>query len=157
MKIGWSQLTFTPNDEAIATLEKSWGSVIGEPFTPLLFSILGDMYYESNNGVYWLNTGAGGTSRVADSSEEFQSLLGTELIDEWFLPPLVEQLYAAGKIPGPGCCYTPAILPVFAEGKYTVANLSPVSGKEHFALTAEVHSQIRPLADGTKVKLVLGE
>ena len=157
MKIGWSQLTFTPNDEAIATLEKSWGSVISEPFTPLLFSIFGDMFYQSSTGVYWLNTGAGETSRVADNSEEFQSLLRTDLIDEWFLPALVEQLHAAGKIPGPGCCYTPAILPVFAEGKYTVANLNPVSGKEHFALTAEVHSQIRPLANGTKVKLALGE
>ena len=153
MKLGWSQLTFTPNDEAIAALKASWGEVIGEPFTPLLFSALGDVFYQSQSGVYWLNIGAGEASRIADSPEQFQSLLLTDAADEWFLPLLVEQLYAAGKVPAPGYCYTPVILPVFTEGKYTVTNLNPVPAKEHFEVTAHVHSQIRSLPEGARVKL----
>ena len=157
MKVGWPELVFTPDDDAIVALSASWGAAIGEPFTPLLFSVLGDMFYQSQSGVYWLNTGAGEISRVADSKEIFQSLLRTDIVDEWFLPPLVEQLYAAGKIPPPGYCYTPIILPIFAEGKYTVSNLNPVPGREHFAVTAEIHSQIRSLPDGAKVTLSVAE
>jgi hypothetical protein len=140
MKIGWPQLTFTPDSDALDALSNDWGAVIGESYTPLLFSVLGDVFYQAASGVHWLNTGACKTTWVADTVEQFQSLLATELADEWFLPPLVEQLYAAGKIPKPGYCYTPVILPVFVQGKYTVSNLNPVPGKEHFALTAQVHS-----------------
>ncbi|OOG55861.1 hypothetical protein B0E47_08355 [Rhodanobacter sp. B05] len=157
MKIGWPQLTFTPDSDALDALSNGWGEVIGEPYTPLLFSVLGDVFYQAASGVYWLNTGACETTHVADTVAQFQSHLATELADEWFLPPLVEQLYAAGKIPKPGYCYTPVILPVFVEGKYTVSNLNPVPGKEHFALTAEVHSQIRSLPNGTSVRLSVGE
>jgi hypothetical protein len=157
MKLGWSQLTFTPDEDALAALRASWGAVIGEPFTPLLFSAIGDVFYESASGVYWLNVGAGETSRIADSTEQFQSLLGTEVVNEWFLPSLVEQLYAAGKIPAPGYCYTPVVLPVFAEGAYTVSNLNPVPGKEHFGVTGHVHSQIKSLPEGAKVRLSVSE
>jgi len=156
MKFGWSQLTFTPDDEALAALRTSWGEAIGEPFTPLLFSVLGDVFYQSQAGVFWLNLGAGTISRIADSERQFQSLLLTDITDEWFLPSLVQQLYAAGKVPMPGFCYTPVILPVFAEGKYTVDNFNPVPGREHFELTAYVHSQIRSLPDGARVKFSAG-
>jgi len=156
MKLGWAQLTFTPNDEALAALNTAWGNVIGESFTPLLFSVLGDVFYQSTSGVYWLNVGAGETTLVAKSADHFKSLLLTDVADEWFLPSLVEQLYAAGKVPASGWCYTPVVLPVFAEGKYSVSNLNPVPGKEHFEVTAHVHSQIRSLPEGARVKLSVG-
>jgi hypothetical protein len=157
MQIGWSKLTFTPDSDALDALRSNWSSVIGEQFTPLLFSVFGDVFYQSESGVYWLNTSADELTRIADSKEHFQSLLGTDIVNKWFLPPLVEQLYAAGKIPPPGYCYTPVVLPVFAEGKFTVSNLNPVPAKEHFGLTAEIHSQIRSLPDGTKIELSIGE
>jgi len=157
MKVGWPQLVFTPDADALNELAACWAGLIAEPYTPILFSIFGDMFYVSQSGVHWLDLGAGNISRVADTPEQFQSMLATSRANEWFLPPLVEQLYAAGKIPGPGHCYSPVILPIFKEGKYTVENLNPVPAKEHFAYTASVHSQVKSLASGSKVRLVVSE
>ena len=154
MSVGWSALTFTPDDEAVAVLRSSWGWLLAEPFTPLLFSSLGDMFFESSSGrVYWLNTGTGQVSEVAESAAQFKEMLRTEIANDWFLPPLVEKLRAAGKVAGPGCCYTFATLPVFAEGKYEVSNLNPVPAKEHFSLTGHIHKEIQSLPNGARVKI----
>jgi len=90
---------------------------------------------------------------VADSVLHFESLLNSELADEWFLPNLVGQLHAAGKVPGPDECYTFVTLPIFREGKYEVDNLNPVSAREHYGLTGSMHKRLRDLQDGAQVKI----
>jgi type VI secretion system (T6SS) immunity protein Tdi1 len=154
--VPFSPLTFEPTAEAIEELSDAWAWLLKYPFRPVLFSILGDMFFTRDNGsVWWLNTGAGEVTRVAESVDDFQQKLGTELADEWFLPHLVEQLHAAGKIPEPGECYTYVTLPIFQEGKYVVDNLNPVPADEHFALTGEVHHQIAALPEGARVKVTV--
>lgn len=154
MSIGWSSLTCTPSDEAVEQLAESWGWMLREPFVPVLFSVLGDVFLEPDSGgVWWLNTGTGDLTRVAESVPEFRELLGTELADEWFMPELIARLHAAGKIAGPGQCYTYVTLPVFAEGKYEVANLNPVQAHEHFGLTGHILREIQSLPDGAKVRV----
>jgi hypothetical protein len=119
----------------------------------VLFSIIGDMFFARDDGaVWWLNTGTAEVKRVADSIENFQEHLGTELADDWFLPDLVERLHAAGKLPEEGECYTYVTLPVFAEGKYEVDNLNPVPAAEHFAVTGHIHREIAALPDSAKLK-----
>ncbi len=88
MTLGWSAL-ITPEPDAVAALRASWAWLVPEPFYPLLFSTLGDVFFRSERGdVYWLNTGFGEVSRVADSEQDFQELLATDRAQEWFLPPL---------------------------------------------------------------------
>ena len=154
MSIGWSKLTFTPSDEAVAEFASAWGWLINEPFTPLLFSVLGDVFFQDKSGkVVWLNTGTGELTPIAASEKESKELLATEIVEEWFLPALVQKLHAAGKVPGPGSCYTYVTLPVFAEGKYEVENLNPVPAREHFSVTGHILKEIRSLPDGAKVKI----
>ena len=154
MSIGWSALTFTPDDEALAELRSSWSWRLKEPFVPLLFSTLGDMFFEKSAGdVYWLNTGTGEVTRIADNRDHFRELLAGEMADEWFLPPVVEKLHAAGKVPEPGSCYTFVTLPIFSEGTYSVDNLNVVPAKSHFGLTGHLHQQIAELPSGTKVQI----
>jgi len=122
----------------------------------LLFSTLGDVFFRTEQGdVYWLNTGIGEVSRVADSEDHFRQLLATERVDEWLLPALVEKLHECGKRPSPGHCYTFAILPIFAEGRYEPSNLNAVPAREHFALTGDLHRQLQSLPDGAKVDLTV--
>jgi hypothetical protein len=157
MSIGWSSLTFTPDSEAVKELRRAWAWLAGDSFVPLVFSILGDFFYTTESGgVYWLNMGTAEISPVADTPEEFRALLATETADDWFMPGLVEQLHEAGKIPGPGCCYTYVTLPIFAEGKYEVSNLNPVPAREHFGLTSRIHREIQSLSDWSKVRVVVG-
>ena len=116
--------------------------------------MLGDAFLKSESGnVYWLETGTGDLTRVADSVDSFRDLLKTDLAEDWFLPTLVKALHAAGKIPGPGCCYSFVILPIFKEGKYEVNNLNPISAKEHFSITGMMHKEIHSLPDGATVEI----
>lgn len=154
MSIGWSSLTFTPTDEAVQQLANSWSWLLDEPIVPLLFSTLGDVFFEPDSGgIWWLNTGTAEITRVADSASQFRELLGTEIVDEWFMPGLIEKLHVAGKVPGPGECYTYVTLPIFAEGKYDVENLNPVPAHEHFSLTGHILREIQSLPSGSKVQL----
>src|SRR6266480_6648019 len=70
MGISWGQLTFEPDEETLATFRSSWSWLLREPYTPLLFSTLGDVFLESEGGaVYWLNTGVGSLCQIADSAQ----------------------------------------------------------------------------------------
>jgi hypothetical protein len=159
MGLGWSSLTFTPDAEAVRELRSSWAWLLKDEYIPVLFSVLGDVFFKDlpNGEVKWLNTGTGEVRCIAPSVEQFREMLGTEKAAEWFMPGLVEQLHAAGKIPATGECYTYVTLPVFAEGKYEIANLNAVPAKEHFAVTAHVLREIQGLPEGAKVKLHVAE
>jgi len=153
MSVGWSSLTFEPTDDAIEQLAEAWAWRLKVPFRPVLFSTLGDMFFARDDGaVWWLNTGTAELTRVADSIEHFHERLATDVADEWFLPALIEKLQLAGKMREAGECYTYDTLPIFAEGKYEVDNLNPVSAAEHFELTGHIHRQIAELPDGAKVR-----
>lgn len=153
MPIGWSALTFSPSSEALHSLRTEWSWVLTEDFEPILFSVLGDVFYTtSGGGVFWLNIGTAEVRRVADSVEEFRVALDQNR-ENWLLPSLVEALHREGKIPQPGECYTYAVLPIFNEGKYEPWNFKPVPAESHFALTACIHNQIRSLPDGTEVRI----
>ena len=155
MSISWAALTFTPDEEAVRELRSSWAWLLTGEYTPVLFSILGDAFVQmqATGAVHWLNTGIGESEPVADSIEQFRELLVTEKAAEWFMPELVEQLHAAGKVAGVGQCYTYVTLPVFEEGTYDVENLNAVPAKEHFAITGQVLREIRGFPNGAKVKL----
>ncbi|MGA7437979.1 MAG: T6SS immunity protein Tdi1 domain-containing protein [Luteibacter sp.] len=154
MPLTWKELTCTPDKEAIDALAASWSWCIGDTFTPLLFTALGDMFYETDEGsVFWLNTGTGEVERVADNVEAFNQLLREEIADEWLLPPLVEALIEAGKVCADGECYTYVTLPVFAEGEYTVENFNPVPAREHFEITGSVLHELQDVPDGTNVNI----
>jgi hypothetical protein len=155
MNPSWSSLTFTPNDEAVEQLFASWAWLLQIPFAPVLFSVLGDAFLQSESGeIYWLETGAGELSKVADSIESFRELLKTDLAEDWFLPGLVAELQTAGTIVSPGRCYGFVILPIFKEGKYEVGNLKPISAKEYFSFTGMMHKQLQELPDGATVKII---
>lgn len=90
---------------------------------------------------------------MAEDEDSFRAALAGEQVSEWFLPSLVEALHQSGKRPAAGECYTYAIYPVFAEGKYEVDNFAVVPAREHFALSGDLHQQLAGLADGQKVRL----
>jgi len=154
MKITWKELSFLPSDEALSSLREAWAWLLPQVFEPVMASTLGDIFFQQGGPeIYWLNTGTAEVTRVAASRTEFLELLRTDKADEWFMPDLIEQLNAAGKVLEPDGCYTYVTLPIFSEGKYDVSNLNPVPAAEHFGLTGEIHRQVRNLPDGSKVKL----
>ena len=152
-RIGWSDLTLTPDEASLRTLRQSWNWLLGKDWSPVLFSILGDVFLRHEKQVEWLNTGTGEITAVSEDEEAFREALATERADDWFMPGLVSALHEAGKRPGPGECFTYAIYPIFAEGRYEVANFAVVPAEEHFGRSGDLHRQLSELPDGTQVRL----
>ncbi|MBE7940777.1 MULTISPECIES: T6SS immunity protein Tdi1 domain-containing protein [Ramlibacter] len=150
----WSQLTFDPSPETLAALRKHWAWKLGEDWSPILFSVIGDVFIELPAGsVWWLSTSTGALEQVASQRDEFIRMLETDRADEWFLPGLVDVLHEHGKVPGPDQCYSYAVFPVFAEGGYAAENMTPVAAVEYFGLSGDVHRQIQGLPDGSEVQI----
>ncbi len=105
MEVSWQDLICLPDGEAVAALRKSWNWLLPEPWEPLLFSALGDVFLkQSSEEIFWLNCGTAELSRVAGNSGEFEAILGTAVADNWFMPDLIKELRFEGKIPSTGQC-----------------------------------------------------
>lgn len=154
MKVTWNDLSFLPSDKAIAELKRAWSWLLPKVFKPVMASTLGDVFFQQDgDAIFWLNTGTAEIMQVAGSRVEFLELLKTDKANEWFIPELIEELMAAGKILKPDYCYTYVTLPIFKEGKYNVTNLNPVPAKEHFGATGTLHLQIKDMPNGAKIKI----
>ncbi len=154
----WSQITIQPSDGAVHALRENWRWLLGDAWTPILFSAVGDVFLEVTAGtVWWLSTATGAFEQVAESREQFSELLGGESADEWFLPGLVEVLRSQGKVLAEDQCYTYVVLPIFKEGSFSAENMHPVPAAEHFALSGHMHQSIHNLPDGAQVRVIISD
>ena len=155
-RVGWADLTITPDDETLQAFQNAWSWLLEGVGTPVLFSVWGDVFLDRDGAIFWLNTGIGEISEVASDLDNFRAQLGGNRVDEWFLPDLVGQAHQAGLNPTNGQCFTYLTYPIFAEGKYEVANIRVVPAREHFSLSGDLHEQIARLPDGGKVRITVG-
>ena len=154
----WSQITIHPSEVAINALRESWRWQLGDRWAPIMFSAVGDVFFEVSAGtIWWLSTATGTLEQVAESREHFALLLEGEAVDEWFLPGLVKLLRIQGKELGNDQCYTYAISPVFSGGSFSAENMHPVSAAEHFSLSGHLHESIRKLPDGAQVQVTIND
>lgn len=156
MTLTWNDIAFQLEQSVAQAAASEWSWLVSEPWTPLVCSMVGGVFFEKSNGsVHWLDTGTGLVEPVASNRSEFEEVMKASpaLADEWFLPSLVERLHAAGKKPGAGECYGFTVLPVFAEGKYEVDNMFVVPVMEQFVGMADVHRQISELPEGASVQV----
>ena len=151
--LSWSDLTATPDEEAIAAIRSSWRWLLGDGWTPVLFSVWGDVFLKTDVGIVWLNTGTAELSTIARDEDELRTLLTRDRIQEWFLPSLVASLHADGKRPGVSQCFSYAIYPVFAEGKYESWNFAAVPLREHFEVSGHLHEQLASISDAKQVRM----
>jgi hypothetical protein len=156
MSVRWIDIAFEMPAELVEDARAEWTWLLPDPWTPVLCSKVGGMFVEIPNGeVLWLDCATGSVELAAASVTEFHDICRhkPDIVDVWFLPPLVERLHAAGKIAGPGECYGFTIFPVFAEGKYVPDNMHVASMREVLVGIAHIHKQLSDLPNGTKVQI----
>ena len=152
----WKDIAFQIEPSLALAAAEAWSWLVPEPWSPLVCSMVGGLFFEKPDGaVHWLDTGTGLVESVANSRAHFEEVVRTsaDLVDEWFLPAVVEKLHAAGKKAGAGECYGFVILPVFAEGKYEIDNIFAIPIAEQFVGMADVHRQLSGLPDGATVRV----
>ena len=156
MSIAWRDIAFQLEPEIAREAAAAWAWLVPAPWTPVLCSMVAGIFLEKSNGeVHWLDTGTAFIEKVANTRDEFDEIVQSspDLVEEWFLPGLVEQLLEAGKRPSAGQCYGYTILPIFAEGKYAVDNMFVVPVREQFVGMADIHRQVSELPDGAQVRI----
>lgn len=156
MSITWRDIAFQLESDLAREAAKAWSWLVPEPWEPIICSMVAGVFLVASNGeVHWLDTGIGLAEPVAQSREHFEEIVMSSplLVDEWFLPPLVERLHAAGKKPKEGECYGFTILPVFAEGKYDTDNMFVLPVREQLVGIADIHRQLSGVPDGALVEV----
>ena len=157
MPLTWDDLTVSFEHIDRAKLIEDWQWLVGSSL-PILITSVGDAFLQIENGeIYWLITGSAELEKVANSYEEFQAKLNdNELINEWFLVPIVAQLKEQGVQLEQGKLYGFKQLPVFG-GKYEPENFELTDIEIHFAVSGQMNFKIKDLPDGTRVNFEITE
>jgi hypothetical protein len=152
----WTDISFIPDAALAVEIGSAWQWLIPGKWTPFFCSMIGGIFLEDHSGdIYWLESSTAEVERLAPDRATFDRIMQTDndLVWEIFLVPFVLELREAGKIPGPGDCYSFITLPVFAEGKYEAGNICVVPARDALVLAASIHEQLSQLPDGAQVQV----
>src|SRR5262245_8185979 len=135
-----------------------WRWLIPESHRPLFATALGDLFLTDPGGrVLWLDMGDGQLEPVAAGEGDFErAVADPENNGFWFGGALVDQLRAAGKVLGPGECYSYLQLPMLG-GEYEPANFRVYDVVRHFRVWGPIHERLRDLPDGATVEFKVVE
>jgi hypothetical protein len=131
-------------------LLSSWAWLVPRVLTVWIMNRFGDLLLVFEDGsVHMLDVGRGSLERVADSRDDFANRIDQgDNANDWLMIPLVDELRAAGLVPGPSECYSYVKLPVLG-GDYTRGN---VSIAHHYKAFGPIHEKLKDIPDGTIVK-----
>ncbi len=157
MPLTWDDLTVCFEHIDRTKLIEDWQWLVGSSL-PILITSVGDAFLQNESGeIYWLITGSAEFEKVANSYEEFQAKLNdNELINEWFLVPVVAQLKEQGVQLEQGKLYGFKQLPVLG-GKYEPENFELTDIEVHFAMSGQMNLKIKDLPDGSRVNFEVTE
>lgn len=137
-------------DEIKKGLE-AWDWVDFSSKEPFITTCFGDVFFESNDGVYFLDTLGGSLEKVASSKEELQEILNTEEGQDHFLMAgLALAAQEGGLNIGQGQCLDFKVSPVLG-GPLTVENIDIMPFALSLDIAGQIMKQVKDLPPGTKI------
>jgi hypothetical protein len=122
--------------------------------TPFITTCFGDVFFESNEGIYFLDSIGGSLDKVASSKSELQVILNTpDGQDHFLMAGLVSVARDSGLILEDGECYDFKISPALS-GPMELSNLQKMSFKVSLHIGGQLIKQIKDLPAGTKISEV---
>jgi len=130
-----------------------WTWLVPPTFTVWLVNRFGDLFIQFDDGsIHHLDVGAGSLRQVAGTRGRFCDLINDPEQANFFLMiPLVDDLAAAGRIVGPGECYSFHVAPAF-QGTYTLDNLVVRPIADHYNIFGPLHMLTKDIPDGTRIQ-----
>jgi hypothetical protein len=152
MRITWNELTASLDGVDLDGLLSDWRWLVGEEYEPVVISALGDLFLRRDDGhIFWLSTGWGQLTEVADSDGEFKKLMvQPNHAAEWFIPNLVGDLLSSGKKLGPRECFSYQVPPILS-GEIDPDNFEPTDLSVHFSVLGQIHEQVKDLPEGAPI------
>ena len=146
-----SKFVITPTREAIAQALDAWQWLPIGTRQPILVAAFGDIFFEGQDGVWFLDTLEGNLNRVCTTRLELEKLLSTnEGENQYFLAGFVERAHREGMILTEGECYNFKLHPAVG-GKLEYDNLEPRDFVVSVHIAGQIHDQNRRFPSGTKI------
>jgi hypothetical protein len=140
---------FSPDQYQQALASWSWLDLAGK--TPRFASLFGDLFLESPEGWWYLDTIEGDLKQAWQTGEELQAALNTpEGQDQYLLLPLAEAAERRGirLAENEVYAFTP---PLVLGGEPDAANASALDFVVAVDLAGQIHEQVRNLPPGTPI------
>jgi hypothetical protein len=137
--------------EDIEDALEAWDWLDFSDKTPFTTTCFGDVFFESEKGVYFLDSIGGSLEKVANSKSELQEILNTEDGQDHFLMSgLVALAKDSGLLLEEGECYDFKISPAL-NGPMNISNMQKMSFKVSLHISGQLMKQIKDLPTGTKI------
>lgn len=131
-----------------------WNWLIKEKFSPIFLTAFGDFIYQTNQGIYFLDTYGGNVTKIADDKASLKQMLNDDdNVDNWFMPSLRLEMHQANINLKPDQVYSPN-RPTVLGGKFSVDNFTPKNWEVHYSISGQILQQISSLPEGTKINSV---
>jgi hypothetical protein len=119
--------------------------------TPVFASLFGDVFFESDNGYWFLDTVEGTLTKLWGSRNQMDlALSSAEGRDQYLLEGLATAAAKRGLLVGPNEVYDFKHPPILG-GPLDVNNLSVMDFAVALNIAGQIHSQIRDLPPGTPI------
>ena len=147
-------LLLTPDTSDICKGLATWNWLDFSEKTFLVANLFGDMFFESNEGIYFFDMLEGTLTVIAADKIELQSILNTKQGQEQFLMvSLVTGARDKGFMLSKNECYD-FIIPPCLGGELSVGNLQVLPFLSKLEATGAIYSQIKDLPIGTEITSV---
>ena len=133
-----------------------WVWLIGEDKLPILLAASGDAFVQDVNdgSVHILDTVEAKLHKVADTVEEFRSLLSDgEFVGSYFSVQMVGELRSSGCVLQRGQIYSFKHPPALG-GEVNAGNIEVSDIEVHFSVSGQIHRQVSGLPPGTRIDKV---
>lgn len=154
MELQWSDYAIDFRHIKDENLLEKWTWLIGTDKIPILITSIGDVFYkDKKENIYFLMLGTAEIEKVATSLKDFEKKLDDdEMVDDWFLPLLVEAIEQEGMRLTEGFLYGYKLIPILG-GEYEPKNYEVTDIEVHFNMCGQIHEEIKDLPDGTRIRL----
>lgn len=138
------------NEEILQGLE-SWSWLPVNDKQPIAVTAFGDVFFDSDDGVWFLDTLEGSLTLATKSKDELQKLLNTEEgQDHYLMSGFILRTHNEGMTLGPGQCYEFKVHPIIG-GEIEFDNIEIQDFVVSLNLCGQLHEQIKDLPSGTKI------
>lgn len=147
-------LLIEQNRNDIIDALESWDWMDFSDKTPFITTAFGDVFFESKDGIFFLDSIGGSLEKVASTKNELQDLLNTaDGQDHFLMAGLVTAARDEGLVLNEGECYDFKVSPSLS-GPMVLSNIQKMSFKVLLHISGQLMKQIKDLPEGTKINSV---
>ncbi|MET7769606.1 T6SS immunity protein Tdi1 domain-containing protein [Nocardia sp. NPDC005366] len=132
---------------------RSWEWIGLDGKTPLCASLFGDVFFEAEDGLWWLDTLNGELTRPWETPDDLEEELNThDGMEQYLLASLAVAAAENGLLPDDDAVYDFNQPPILG-GELAIENLRVVDFAVSLNVSGQIHQQVASLPPGAEVRL----